>query len=1459
MSGKCSGRRDMCVLMQDERIRTDDTVDCCAVGKSIFAAGLASGKVQVVAGPLRQTLYRFSCMHSRLHEIQLLEDREALLTIESNETSARVAVLYTFQSPMYRGALSAQVLPIHGSVAKVAVCSVTSLIAVATKSIITVLAFPDDGSSLVAPYIEVRTPLELTTVSICGDCVSYGSSEEMWCVSFTTPPPSQLPHPSDVNPLASGVDQPLFDPSFVEVSFKTAKTDDAHFTRLPKDGVVEQPGVDIGMEYVHIDGSVNSITRWSQSKLHMVSGPLPLVEHSAYFVGESLARPPPVFHVHLKRRLDPTSDGELIEARLLPSQPAYTSGIRTVNTTPVKVLIVSAKKAWLYDISGKKVCDYAFDSGCKMVAISSMFLFVVTHQGSLEVYPMRCQHIVQPPTDIPSYFKGGQNIGLPVDTREERAPSSAGRQSHLGQSAAAAGSGTRRTAFQDLRERSSSNAAPKWFHRDPLPVTAPLLQTRNFTSPVKAVSCSEDMVVVVSGKAGDDPFDPTDDWGRNGSDRSPPYQHLVVGYGMWPQHDGCRVRTASGSSSSSARRNTTPRAGPLPNFFACCVGIRVATPAEILQGVVKDVRRCNFSSDESGAISLLHEGLQLLSCYVSALELQTSSSSVADVASLSAQLELANAKALQAAAATIIADTHFRLEHGPVSSGRLKNVLPRIHRPEGGSRIDAVSNRSNSTFDATSDPSVYSSTSHGEGVSWEAAERVAFENDKGTSRSRALPAPADDPSRGSWLFYVHSDRTIKQVCTLLKTDILQLMAYLDVVLFSPHKLKVLYSGSETSQPVVSEDLGNAILLLYAKFAPHRLCSVVWNSWLSRSKSGAVCFTAGKAARLLKDACRRCYGARTSHRLSEGLVTSASMPYTHRSYEDSELEDADSRYDGTTSWASGSPRDYFVMGLLHLEDNNVTACVEAWSAIDPSALIELSTASRHLWHSDVLPGDQADDATLGLAPMPFMKTTLEDPPVKDPSSPPPPPSHLEECIVRLYHAVAKKDDTHPVSASGSSTGNVAEEAVTMGTVLALHFPWVVVAVLVELRTKYGFPVTSALRILQRAVLKQGMLTAQFLLAALAVTPPSSSAAHSSPTTPAALDERNSGPKTARSERRLGKTREAPYLHTYVVCFLLCEMKNHLVEHRTRDRFADLAMCDVFGEEILGSPIEDLDRVGSIEMAGGKGLSLALVGSTTGLGSDVGNTDSSALDDASKTGCRPPTIEVFNEMAVAGCPTDTAPYLTFAHSRPSWMAALDAACLGLQGTPSPSDLLVQVLTKTDHSVASITFLLLSLEGVLWAMPQVAASVTETLIASAEEHVRTRDNTPHEDGTQRFDDGLISIAVLLMLKQEQHAPAILMLRPVLPFHDLLPFCFQHCGKDTEKWRPLVAALTDARENEALISTLNYLVALLPLRDFLLLLPKNGNTRFFLPIIQRAMALHHSRKLQEKVVSVLSPDDPS
>ena len=396
--------------------------------------------------------------------------------------------------------------------------------------------------------------------------------------------------------------------------------------------------------------------------------------------------------------------------------------------------------------------------------------------------------------------------------------------------------------------------------------------------------------------------------------------------------------------------------------------------------------------------------------------------------------------------------------------------------------------------------------------------------------SSALSAAIQEPvgfAFTPWFFFAFSDRPLKRVTQVLGKDQIGVLNYLHAVLFSPTKPRALLStmliqpaspvqpaptfpsialsaaelnspfahhNSQTPlPPVVQEDHGNSIINFYAAFACERLVHVVWRSWLGRANGGGRCFSPNVATELLRSVMNR----REAHRAARGGGTEGSKHTAQslrtRSYDGSEPEDygeeqPEPRYIALTPCFN----EIFVLGYLLLESNRIADCVDVWVDIDGPALIELAAASQHLWYNDVHPEDHPE------TPLATFSAKLSRVKENSSSSSSSGFEPFFQCLTEMEIGFATSNgglaqlleesedrDGEGEGEGGGGGGGGAKrqfESIehSVGAVIALYFPWLLVPLLRALRERYTFPVSSALRLLQLTPkAKRGLLTLRFL--------------------------------------------------------------------------------------------------------------------------------------------------------------------------------------------------------------------------------------------------------------------------------------------------------------------------------------------------------------------------------------------
>eukprot|EP01060_Flectonema_neradi_P012904 TRINITY_DN1968_c2_g1_i2.p1 TRINITY_DN1968_c2_g1~~TRINITY_DN1968_c2_g1_i2.p1 ORF type:complete len:1372 (+),score=184.62 TRINITY_DN1968_c2_g1_i2:257-4372(+) len=1363
-------------------------------------------------------MFPFSLFESRstskfkqVCELHIIEGSEAIVSIEVTseiETANRGVVIYQFAAPKFQGVLSAQLLPsTGGSVLKAAVCQLTNRIVTASKHIISVFNLSTDQA--VTPVLEVHTPLQLSSISLCDNILSYGCSDEIWCLSIGVSTvqkkqrnqqqqQQQQQQPDDQTPLRSGWAQSLLDPSYVKVKFATpvdvtlpptgkrtrrvndAATTTSHSHTESKTETTNQGGFllnshslnirsarqssifGLSTQYHYSDGSVRSLGKWDLVESGLVayihpSHPVFIFDgsdgasHSFDTSGRD-AKPRLLY----KRRLTNKNTSDSSTVNLQQDGELLHSAILRGN----RLLVVAQYRGWICDLcTGRELCSYSFSGECRLAANSSMYLFALIEQK-----PDRNS---SPPGDVVEVF--------PLRVSDERL-------SHSRQN-------------RDL-------------------VVSPLQTARVPPFHANGMKCSEDGLFIIFESGSFDTTDhldshsgiPGTNFGLSGVESQQSWSPSIPSF-----RETSRMRATSGGSSSAAssvihnfiHRSQSNISNGHPSWLKYnATHLKIATPPEALQEVLKEHRRCQVW-DENMATQLLDDAHQFIHSHVQYLKgftggLMGGDEPCVDQQVFSNQLHLYNTLTLEESVATMLADLYLRAE---VSSANIstqkhlhtspRNAGSRNSTPTATSELlfNAVagSHISGGSIDGASEHSVFSSSYgdvgggvHGQwdepvdtregpqgegGLEKNSRERLNLRRNTHATSAASLSHQIVPSSSSSWLYYSVSDRSLKQVCLMLRKHPWALLSYLDIILFSKSRPKGLSASVDYSgQPLVSEELGNTLLTLYARYAPHRLCAVVWDSWLGRAKGGTACFTAGKAARLLREASRRHQGTSPSQtrRHSLGYGTSRATSIHTRSLDGSEGDEGDQSPGGTvTGWPCTSPRENFVMGLLLLEDGNVSGCVEVWSAVDGMLLTELASSSRHLWEPDVKPNDQDED------PLSFINSfNLKSPEISD--------------------AQDVQDANRPQT--------------TMGTLLANFFPWLLVPALIEARNHFLIPITSALRLIKLMSHRQGLAVTHFLSS---IIPPPSPIA-SSP----------------RSKKRISTS---------------STIAGVLSVHLLKELDAYAGRC----EKYMASQAHQLEVTNDID---DEEFDDSLVFCQTGHDDfaspkvDVVDEDEelpNAPLEVDTTLTRPAevTLTQFREEVEAlDAYRQTACVGIRKLQVPSWIREISWGC-DLQG-----DVFHTSLTSAghEHFAAAMQHSLHLYQSLLWNY-QIPEGITESLHAALQKST-----------DKLLTEGLVSLLAIVYVKTGDINQALETLEPQVSAPQLLSFALEHCGSSPELWRDLICRLASLDRRDSLSLILSKICTMFPLNIFASVLPKDGNTRYFLPFIARAVDSEKALKAQ-------------
>eukprot|EP01062_Namystynia_karyoxenos_P025144 TRINITY_DN19867_c0_g1_i2.p1 TRINITY_DN19867_c0_g1~~TRINITY_DN19867_c0_g1_i2.p1 ORF type:complete len:1400 (+),score=377.46 TRINITY_DN19867_c0_g1_i2:312-4202(+) len=1137
------------------------------------------------------------------------------------------------------------------------------------------------------PLVELHTSAPVRCVALSGDVVAYCSSDAVWCVDYAgaAQPGSQAPEhlplqpaawgPDAPSPLSSGTQCPEPEQGYLEVRFRlppgsggepgqdaatetesmaTSQRRGGFFRRLfggsdeapraapPPAG--ETPARELEVSLVEGSGAVHAVSQWRAGGEAACAGPVLLTDHRAFRPTRkqgAAAGPQPVCRLLLKHRM-PSGQGPMTHLALLEGAPAGPG-----RPTQLRLLTVVARQARLHDVrGGGLIARYDFPDVCSYAASSSLYLFAATSSGTVDVYALHLPH--------------------PCDEALDAAASARARRASAAQT---------RGGPSESPARGAASAAegPHGLQGGSRVRQPPLLQRRELPGgpAVASVACTEDSLVVcfeahadgaadTAGAGGGPPGGATAGGGGGGwsprggrSPAPPPPRSQSLANSEGP------MLAPSISSASAAPASFAPSTPQRPRW---CLQLKIASTAEVFQDLAKDARR--RVAEPAAAEARMHDALHLLHASASALELSVPvrMRAATEVAALAAQLELANARALHAAAATLAADFNQRQERLRSRSG--KRLV------ETDSRIDAMSNRSGgSTLDAVSE-SHFSvpGSSYGDIAALWADEAAAERALNGSTVSAAVgrstnTLPEPDESRHSWLLYAYTDRSLRHMCSVLKHDHAPLLAYLDVVLFGDTRPPLLSSAQSESAQLVSEEAGNMILRLYARHSPARLCAVVWDSWLGRAKGGAACFSAAAAAEALRHVSRRIHrGALVRRKPSDALVTTGSQSDSSH-----ECEEGDrSELSAVQTWASSAPREDFVIGLLLLEEGDVGGCVESWDRVDLEALCTLVASSRHLWEPDMRAAARDDGAAADEAP---------------------------------DRSVAGTPQSVGITPPGGQRGQAPDEPATVGALLALYFPAALPRVLAAARARFGMSVDAALRLLRRVPHRSGLLVVHFLCSIVSEAGAPDLGARQPP---AQRVQRRRGADRRSGGRPRQPTGEQAVLPQHLVAVVWQE----LAEWSRRGAASPYT-----------APAQPLP---SSEQA--TPLSAPEPAPGSAGGARAGDAHMPPLPRRPPFSS-PPADRCLRQIAVQWPLLDFAgepPEDGLAARRPAWMLALDGdpgECWGGSGASCHAALRDALTTGPEEAApAALAYLSATLGGLLTAAPQVPAAVVDAIVAAA-----------------------------------------------------------------------------------------------------------------------------------------------
>eukprot|EP00756_Hemistasia_phaeocysticola_P007169 Hpha_TRINITY_DN14146_c0_g5::TRINITY_DN14146_c0_g5_i1::g.11033::m.11033 len=880
------GAAVLCTERREDTLHTDEPVDCAHVARGLVVLGLSCGKVAGVAGPHHALLFRFNCGPTvsmggdrgvqSAKIVRYIEQREVVATAEGPRQAVTQVVLYYFAHRGFRGSLRRQVLPTAGpEVTDLSVCLYTGRLAICKGSVVSVYEIdppsPEGWCPLLAPkpLVELHSGVHLSAVSVCRGLVAYAGGCDAWCVDFDAPA-AHAPAGAPEQTLSSGPTNAEGSDAFVEV-------------RLGE--VVERSGG---------ERDENVQKRWFSSLrgtrpppddapprtraeviMAELSGDVnPSGQWAAQ--GEALHIGPVLLTDH--RALYTTEPPHRTQCKLLLRQ-RLRSGDGTIQHLGLlhsgkgggaRFLAVASRSAVLRDAAtGRLLAEYTFGGEAVAATSSPLFLFAMVASGTVEVFPLRLEH----PSDGARELRAPLPLAPPPLQRYETGLT--------GVTSLGCGCGGL-VVICCQRQEESARPSPQ-----PSPVASPTSRAS-----------------------------PTGSLG--------PKTHLSF----------ASEAVSHSSRTSSLRPGRWSASVPIPpaciSALPRCRVVRLAPMAEVFQGFTRRAAQQQLLSSagtEASPAETLREALQLLRAHMMHLELLQGPTPPrpADSAALSVSLELANARALHAAAATLVTDTRRRRRGGPRRWDAASHEEG-LSRRSGGSTLDVVSESRHSL------PGSQGLTSAG--GTWDA---------DALSACAALAAHGGDSTRESesfgslWAVAAHADRTVRQVVSTLRGESAALISYLDEVLFASCRPPEL--GGDAG--LVSEDVGNNILRLYAKHKPSRLCAVIWESWLGRARGGAACFSATLAAELLVAQRQRRVGV---EKPAEG--TGGEAERWEESDEDDRMESS------VRNWLPSPPLEAFVIGLLLLEQGDTGGCADSWAQVDAAELAALVASSRHLWEPDV---------------------------------------------------------------------------------------------------------------------------------------------------------------------------------------------------------------------------------------------------------------------------------------------------------------------------------------------------------------------------------------------------------------------------------------------------------------------------------------------------------------------------
>ena len=215
------------------------------------------------------------------------------------------------------------------------------------------------------------------------------------------------------------------------------------------------------------------------------------------------------------------------------------------------------------------------------------------------------------------------------------------------------------------------------------------------------------------------------------------------------------------------------------------------------------------------------------------------------------------------------------------------------------------------------------------------------------------------------------------------------------------------------------------------------------------------------------------------------------------------------------------------------------------------------------------------------------------------------------------------------------------------------------------------------------------------------------------------------------------------------------------------------------------------------------------------------------------------------------------LLSASRRPAWVNDLCEGC----EAEADTDTFVTALagSRQKQSRATLQCALHALHCLLWHYDN-AAAVAGGIVAEAQEAAAASgSDEAARSHTAYYNPGLVSIAAVLLVKMRRTDAALNLIDGVLPSSVVLSVASFHCKDRHLRWKPLVDKLIacDPTQRDArrfLVELMDHLSSTLPFEDFVKLLPPQGNTRFFLPFITRAIDRRKAASLKTQAIAAIA-----